>query len=43
MFFEQKEERKTSNPLYDKRCTSDLQYVGSTRKCLEMTRKNSIL
>lgn len=43
MFFEQKTETKPIDPLYDNRCGIDLEYVGSTRKCLEMTKKESAL
>lgn len=43
MFFEQKKEVKLIDPLYDNRCGSELQYIGSTRKCLEMTKKNTTM
>ncbi|VVC32147.1 Hypothetical protein CINCED_3A016998 [Cinara cedri] len=43
MFFEQKSEVKTIDPLYDNRCGIDLEYIGSTRKCLEMTKKETVL
>jgi hypothetical protein len=39
MFFERKNEVKKIDPLYDNRCGTVLQYIGSTRKCLEMTKK----
>jgi len=42
MFFERKNEVKKIDPLYDNRCGTVLQYVGSTRKCLEMTKKENI-
>lgn len=41
MFFEKMENAKTIDPLYDNRCDSNLQYVGSTRKSLEMTKKDN--
>lgn len=40
MFFEPKKVAKTTESLYDNRCETELQYLGSTRKCLEMTKKN---
>jgi hypothetical protein len=40
MFFQQKKEGKLIDPLYDNRCGVDLQYIGSTHKCLEMTKKD---
>jgi len=43
LFFDVKKERKSLDPLYDNRCGSDLQYVGSSRKCLEMTKKDHTL
>lgn len=43
MFFEQKSEPKTIDPLYDNRCGINLEYVGATRKCLEMTKKDAAL
>lgn len=43
MFFEQKKEKKNIDPLYDNRCGSDLQFIGSTRKCLEMTKKETTM
>lgn len=42
MFFEKKNDLKVIDPLFDNRCGSDLQYIGSTRKCLEMTKKDNI-
>lgn len=39
MFFEKKKEAKAADPLFENRCGSDLEYIGSTRKCLELTRK----
>lgn len=39
MFFESEKDAKPVDPLYDNRCGSDLQYVGSTHKSLEMTKK----
>lgn len=42
MFFEKKKEMKTIDPLYDNRCGSDLKYIGSTRKYLEMIKKNTM-
>lgn len=41
MFFEKMDGAKKIDPLYDNRCESDLQYVGSTRKILEMTKKDN--
>lgn len=41
MFFEQKNGTKTIDPLYDNRSAINLQYIGSTRKCLEMTKKET--
>lgn len=41
MFFEKLEGAKTIDPLYDNRCDSNLQYVGFTRKSLEMTKKDN--
>lgn len=43
MFFEQKSEPKTIDLLYDNRCGINLEYVGSTQKCLEMTKKEATL
>lgn len=43
MFFEKTEEVKSIDPLYDNRCGSVFKYVGSTRKCLEMTKKENTL
>ncbi|CAI6345280.1 unnamed protein product [Macrosiphum euphorbiae] len=43
MFFERKNEVKKIDPLYDNRCGTVMQYVGSTRKCLEMTKKENTL
>ncbi|NP_001280350.1 uncharacterized protein LOC100569993 [Acyrthosiphon pisum] len=43
MFFERKNEVKKIDPLYDNRCGTVIQYVGSTRKCLEMTKKENTL
>ncbi|XP_026813911.1 general transcription factor 3C polypeptide 6 isoform X1 [Rhopalosiphum maidis] len=42
MFFERKNEVKKIDPLYDNRCGTVLQYIGSTRKCLEMTKKENM-
>lgn len=41
LFFERKNGVKKIDPLYDNRCGTILQYVGSTRKCLEMTKKEN--
>lgn len=41
MFFEKLDGAITIDPLYDNRCDSNLQYVGSTRKSLEMTKKEN--
>jgi len=43
MFFEKSNDAKPIDPLYDNRCASDLQYVGSTRKSLEMTKKEKTM
>lgn len=43
MFFQQKKETKPIDPLYDNRSGINLQYIGSTRKCLEMTKKDTTL
>lgn len=43
MFFEKKDGTKPIDPLYDNRCGSDLQYIGSTRKSLEMTKKEKTM
>lgn len=42
LFFEPKKVAKTTESLYDKTCETELKYIGSTRKCLEMTRKDII-
>lgn len=41
MFFEQTKEVKRIDPLFENRCESVLQYIGSTRKCLEVTKKET--
>lgn len=43
MFFEKTNEVKTIDPLYDNRCASVTRYIGSTRKCLEMTKKETTM
>lgn len=43
MFFQQNKEAKTIDPLYDNRCGVDLQYIGSTHKSLEMTKKDTTM
>lgn len=40
MFFEPKKVAKTTESLFDKRCETELQYIGSTHKCLEMTKND---
>ncbi|XP_050443065.1 uncharacterized protein LOC126847077 isoform X2 [Adelges cooleyi] len=38
LFFEQLKEKQIIDPLYDNRCGVQLKYIGSTCKCLEMTK-----
>ncbi|XP_050520930.1 uncharacterized protein LOC126894164 [Daktulosphaira vitifoliae] len=40
IFFEQLEEKEPIDPLYDNRSDMKLLFIGSTRKCLELTKKD---